>query len=1326
MSSKSPPSDEEPEGDASTAHDRLYDLREEHAPDDAFEPIVWSWDLDAEELWWGPAFEEHFGWDPATLPPVPDTWFDRIHPDERDRVVAGIEEAIEERRPVWFDSYRLRRADGSYAPVRDRAHLVVDDGEPVRLAGGMTDLSEIHEAQEELRRRVRQQSLFADLAGQAIATRDLADVFELATVVLEDGLDVACSAVLRHRPERSDFLIEAETGWTHLEAGKTTIPDGEGSQSGYTLAQRGTIILEDTEEETRFEILDPLHEHGVRSGMTVPIRTSQGTWGVLAAHHTSPRSFDEDDIALLDSVAAVLGAAIERERARDRFELAAEATGDVLWEYEITTDALWFSPMVEKVFGWKPSDFETFDDWADRVHPDDLDETVAGIDRWLEEGERTWEDEYRLRRSDGAWARVHNRASIVHNEDGDPIRAVGSIADRTEEIEAQERLRLQARMLSEIGQAVIATDADGTINYWNDAAEEIYGWTEEEAMGQNVMELTVPDSEADVAAEIMASLARGEGWTGEFDVQRKDGSTFPAIIADSPILDEQGELAGVIGVATDVTELKETERALTESRDRLDHLLREAPTVILTADAEPPWGVTWMCPNISHVLGQPSEAFEADPALWWSKIPEDDLEEIQAHLSDLSAGDKVSVEHRWEDGDEPRWLRSEIRRVDKPPSTNGEVTSDGELVVSAIDVTARVETEAELAESEQRFRQMAENIDSVFWLSMPDLDEILYVSPAYEEIWGRPVESLYEDPTAGLDAVHPEDRDRVIEEIAGQPDGTYDTEFRVVQPDGEIRWVHDRAFPVHDEEGDIVRIAGIADDVTDQKKLEAALREREERIRFTVENTPTILFSIDPDGVFTLSQGAGLQRLDLEPGEAVGRHYRDIYEDYPDVLSFVDRGFAGERVRETLHVEDTWFDVELIPRRDDEGQLLAVDGIALDVTKRVEAERGREEEAEKFRLLAETVDEAFWIVDAENQTVEYLSPGHEDLWGIPLDLSFTDPGAAMEVVHPDDRERLREAFETGAIVEMAEGIDYRVQHPEKGLRHMRTTGSLVERSGQQHIVGTTRDVTEEKEAQRAREQRIMAEAEIERLEAVNEAKTDFLNASAHELSNPMTPMRLQIQALSSGMLGDLNEDQQKSVDLVDRNLRRLDRLVGDLLDASRLQQDRISIDPAPTDLADVVAEVADTVRPQARGKGVDLSVDRAQRVEATVDRDRIAQVLHNLLDNAVKFTPEGGTVTVSHVREDDEAVVTVRDTGIGMTQAQLDELFGAFHRVHEDEHDLAGTGLGLYISRGLVEKHGGTIEVESDGPGEGSTFTVLLPIGDDLQGDAEDNAGDRS
>ncbi len=237
--------------------------------------------------------------------------------------------------------------------------------------------------------------------------------------------------------------------------------------------------------------------------------------------------------------------------------------------------------------------------------------------------------------------------------------------------------------------------------------------------------------------------------------------------------------------------------------------------------------------------------------------------------------------------------------------------------------------------------------------------------------------------------------------------------------------------------------------------------------------------------------------------------------------------------------------------------------------------------------------------------------------------------------------------------------------------------------------------------QRAQEARSQAES-------ANRLKDDFLATLSHELRNPLHAVVGWLQILRQA--GD-ETLRARAVDTVERNTRALQRMIEDLLDASRASRGKLELNLAPTSVGTLVSSVLETVRPSAASKGVDLA-EHLIASDAVVngDYDRLAQVIINLVSNAIKFTPEGGRVDVSVEREGDAIAIAVRDTGRGISHDALSQIFEPFRqtgpRVQGTE---GGLGLGLSIAKHIVELHGGTITVSSEGPDKGSSFVVRLP-----------------
>ncbi len=311
------------------------------------------------------------------------------------------------------------------------------------------------------------------------------------------------------------------------------------------------------------------------------------------------------------------------------------------------------------------------------------------------------------------------------------------------------------------------------------------------------------------------------------------------------------------------------------------------------------------------------------------------------------------------------------------------------VLVSALDITERKEAE-QLRLSESRFRQLAENIKQVFWMSNLDMSEIIYISPAYEKVWGRTRESVYKDPPSWLRAVHPDDYRRVLRALERKVHG-HDEEYRIVRPDGCVRVIRDRAFPVRDEQGNVYRLAGIAEDITDRKRAEEALRESEEKYRSFVEQSlagiviaqgrpPRIVFAnaalaeifgCTPEELTSLP-AEKLEELAHPDDRAVffGRFYQrlDGKQVPPHYEARVIRRDGAVR----------W--LEISSNRIEYGGQPAVQATFIDVTERKQAEEALRKSEERYRTLFESIHDGI-IVSRPDGTIVSANPAAARLTG---------------------------------------------------------------------------------------------------------------------------------------------------------------------------------------------------------------------------------------------------------------------------------------------------------------------------------------------------------
>ncbi len=559
-----------------------------------------------------------------------------------------------------------------------------------------------------------------------------------------------------------------------------------------------------------------------------------------------------------------------------------------------------------------------------------------------------------------------------------------------------------------------------------------------------------------------------------------------------------------------------------------------------------------------------------------------------------------------------------------------------------------------LRESEERFRQLAENIREVFWLSTPDKSRIIYVSSGYEMIWGRSCQSLYNSPRDWLDAIHPEDREPVLQAaLSEQETGIYDKEFRIVRPDGAIRWIRDRAFPVRDVAGAVYRIAGIAEDITGRKDAEVRAQTQNKELQVLHDIGQDINSVDSPDVELRDVLAHILQRLIVVGSFDLGSiRVEDVSDALPLIL--VHHGYHHpEQINRSTRIMNRGNAAQYPARYRvvETGNAKAVDDVqSYDGLTTLKAEGLR-----SVLLVPLRHDE---------NTVGLLQLGSRSPRKFALDeIRFYETlGSYLAVA--TQRHRLLEK-----LTAAKEGLEI-------------------------EVAARTRELT----------------AANERLTELDQLKSQFLANMSHELRTPLNAIIGFTQLMHDGKVsGPVSAEQKEYLGDILSSATHLLQLINDVLDLSKVEAGRMEILESTFSLDEVIVEVVQNVTPIMSVKGLKLIRDIPQDLAPiTTDRRKLVQILLNLASNAVKFT-DHGEIGIHCQASAGTLRMSVSDTGIGIKPAELARLFQPFSQIDDSlqkRHE--GTGLGLYLSGRLATLLGGDLTVESE-YGKGSTFTLTLP-----------------
>jgi PAS domain S-box-containing protein len=626
------------------------------------------------------------------------------------------------------------------------------------------------------------------------------------------------------------------------------------------------------------------------------------------------------------------------------------------------------------------------------------------------------------------------------------------------------------------------------------------------------------------------------------------------------------------------------------------------------------------------------------------------------------------------------------------------------------DVTERKRAERQLRASEQRFARFMQYLPGLAWIK--DVrGRYVYANDAAEKAFGTARAELYGKTDA---EVFPPETAAQFERNDKQAlsSGTGVQVVEVLELDNEVRHSLVIKFPILGSDGQVALVGGMAIDITEQRQVEQALRHSEERFRNLMEQAPFSVQVFSPDGR-TSRVNRAWEELWGVTLDQIGDY--NVLEDpqlqAKGVLSDIHRAFAGEPAfvpaiqydpNETIpdltkHADPVrWVTAVAYPLKDDAGRVREVVLVHQDITAQRRAEAALRESEAKLSLLADTIPQLAWMARPDGHIFWYNRRWYEYTGTTPEQME----GWGWQSVHdpevlPKVLERWKGSIASGAPFDMV----FPIKGADDQFRPFLTrVNPLRDENGRiLYWFGTNTDISEIKRMEEA-------------LRDADRRKDEFLATLAHELRNPLAPIRNVLQILKMPRVDAATVGRSR--DMMERQVEHLVRLVDDLLDVSRVMRGKIELRRERVELATVVASAVETVQLLMDAQGHQLSV-RLTADSLLIDADpvRIAQVIGNLLTNAAKYTEPHGRIWLTAEREGGMAVLRVRDTGIGIAPQMLPRIFELFVQVDSASTKAqGGLGIGLTLVKNLVEMHNGRVEARSAGLGQGSEFTVRLPL----------------
>lgn len=1021
------------------------------------------------------------------------------------------------------------------------------------------------------------------------------------------------------------------------------------------------------------------------------------------------------------------------------YKLLLESVVEATWEADISGNTQRDSP------DWRAYTGQTLEKWlaegwTEAVHPNDKADATA---QWqlAVQNKQMLNIACRLQQPAGTWRWNQVRAVPVSGEDGEVFKWVGACIDIQEQKQAIADLiqsETQFDLLTTLSSDTLyRMSADWRVmvslkgfDFLADTLQTNENWF--------VQYIPVAHQKK-VRAAIDEAINTKSLFELEHQVYRADGSIGWTFSRAMPLTDSQGKITEWFGTASDITKRKLAEERklfLLELSDKLRPLavsqeIQQTAASLIGAKLETDRVM------YAEISGRGSEYLIARnylasekiiPVLGnFSAVPFGKWLIDEARRGNTAVVNDVMYDERFTRSERDAFFGIGVRAFIITPLnkegklvavmkihqgnardwTDLEVSLVGEVAERTWAAVQRAKAEEALADSERRLRLAIEATELGTWEWNLETDQVVWNAQHFR-LLGMEVDACPVPSAAFFERVHQDDQPRIAEEIgrAIAENGLFDQNFRIVQQnDGAVRWMSGYGRVTGITDGKPFRMSGVMFDITDRKEAEESLRHSEQRQRAILESAKDYaILTLDINRNVTSWNNGAEHLLGLTEADMIGKSGDIVFvaEDRVNGVPGIEVAKALEAGRyenERWHMRKDgsrfYGSGVTTPLLDESGSVVGILKMMRDLTARKETQQAlvRSQERLQRALSIPTVGVLFFdengsFIDANEAFLSMSGFTISEIKSQQLNTRQMELPGWM----PVSQKALAELKATGR----SSPFEKQLERPDGSRWWGLFAGT---RLSQNEYVEFILDITYRKN---------MEEALLD----TNRRKDEYLALLAHELRNPMATLSntLVVLELTGGMHDKL--PLEKAISMMRREVAQLVRLVDDLLDVSRINQGKVTLALERLDFSALVKDALVTSLPISNSQGRDLvAVIPEEPIYVNGDPTRLTQAIRNLLSNAIKFTNEGGHIWVELEQQNSQAILKVRDDGIGIPADQLDHIFELFVQVNNSRTRLRdGLGLGLTLLKEFIEKHGGRVEVQSAGTDKGSEFIIYLPV----------------
>jgi len=791
----------------------------------------------------------------------------------------------------------------------------------------------------------------------------------------------------------------------------------------------------------------------------------------------------------------------------------------------------------------------------------------------------------------------------------------------------------------------------------------------------------------------------GQSTNCTFTMLHKNGTRVLIRDESEPVFDDKGQVVAITGKLTQI-------RALPQTPDISGLLDEKIKDIIFYLRLEPEFGFEYISRSCFELTGYTAAQFYNDPQLLIELThPDEILDAVTLREKFIFGKENATI----------RWLHKDGAEIWVEISTRPVEHCDSIVAVEGIirNVTAAKNAELKLRENERRLSTLLGNLPGMAYRCKNDSQWTMeFASSGSAELTGYTPEDFLQNKTASYDAIiHEDDKQKVRDAIekALLSKTVFRITYRINCHNGQLKWVWEQGHGVYTPQGDVEAIEGFIADITHRKTAEADLKKSEEKYRTLVESSTEMIVTVNEHGTMLFANRRAAELFGISSDKLVGMKIQDFMtaDDADDCIHDISLVVKSNRCllkekRKVLNGKETWLRVSMVPVKISADGTLGVMSIASDITLQKKTQEQLRESEEKFRNIVETSDDIVFQL-SRSGTIKYVSPRITALYGWEPAELVDKP--ILNTTPPTEITRVSGAIRTLLKNNLLKNFEITQSDKFGHLIPMEINATPMHRNGKiVGIQGIMRNITERKHNE------IELRRTNEVLKEHDRMKNEFVSTVSHELRTPLCIFKNILSNTMAQLYGPVAPKLRKNLAIANETIDRLARIINDFLDVSKIEAGKMLLNICDVDLQKLVSEVVEAFTPLAQSKDIHIAATMQNSpIIFEADRDKLVQILTNLFSNAVKFTPAGGNINILLSEYDQQITIAVSDTGIGIDEKDLANLFNRYVQVTKQiTAPVPGTGLGLAIVKELVEMHQGKVWAQSS-LGNGTTFTLLLP-----------------